>query len=101
MDGWGQVDWHYNAPGKPIQSTFIDASMDGCATSSRLATPMLDQRLQIGAAITTVADHTWTWLDDWLLRSDIQPQRDAALRSRNGSAPHPPLPPRTQPTKTA
>jgi putative transposase len=32
--GETRVDWHYIAPGKPIQNAFIEASMAGCATSS-------------------------------------------------------------------
>ena len=28
-----RVEWHYIAPGKPMQNAFIEASMAGCETN--------------------------------------------------------------------
>lgn len=39
--GWQEerrVEWHYIAPGKPMQNGFVDPSMGGCATNASTST---------------------------------------------------------------
>jgi putative transposase len=91
-----RIDWHYIAPGKPIQNAFIK-SFNG-----RLRDELLNETLfpSLSQARATVA----SWRADynlnrshsrpgWLIPTEyantFTPRRDLALRSTQGSAPAP------------
>ncbi|MBY5495939.1 IS3 family transposase [Rhizobium leguminosarum] len=89
-----KVEWHYIAPGKPIQNAFIE-SFNG-----RLRDEFLNETLF--SSLTHVRSALSNWRSDyndhrphsglgWMTPAEfaqtINPRRDAALRSRNGSAP--------------
>jgi len=91
-----KVDWHYIAPGKPIQNAFIE-SFNG-----RLRDELLNETLF--SSLTHARSALLNWRSDyndhrphsgfgWLTPAEfaqtINPRRDAVLRSRNGSAPQP------------
>ncbi|ULJ72990.1 IS3 family transposase [Rhizobium gallicum] len=91
-----KVDWHYIAPGKPIQNTFIE-SFNG-----RLRGELLNETLFSSLAHARSALSNWRsdynlhrphsslgWLTPAEFAQTIDPRRDAVLRSRNGSAPQP------------
>lgn len=61
MDGSDKVDWHYITPGKSIQNAFIESFNrrlrdEFLNERSSRHCPLLYQRLQTGAAITTIID---------------------------------------------
>ncbi|MEH7845959.1 IS3 family transposase [Rhizobium laguerreae] len=91
-----KVDWHYIAPGKPIQNAFIE-SFNG-----RLRDEFLNETLFSSLAHARSALSNWRsdyndqrphsglgWLTPAEFAQTINPRRDAVLRSRNGSAPQP------------
>ncbi len=95
-----RVEWHYIAPGKPMQNAFIE-SFNG-----RLRDEFLNETLfsSLTHARSTLSnwcsdynDHrphsSLGWLTPAELAQTINPRRDAVLSSRNGSA--------TQPDTTA
>ncbi len=91
-----KVDWHYIAPGKPIQNAFIE-SFNG-----RLRDELLNETLFSSLAHARSALSNWRidynnhrphsglgWLTPAEFAQTINPRRDAVLRSRNGFAPQP------------
>ena len=89
-----KVDWHYIAPGKPIQNAFIE-SFNG-----RLRDELLNETLFSSLAHARSALSNWRidyndhrphsglgWLTPAEFAQTINPRRDAVLRSRNGFAP--------------
>nr|WP_152338434.1 IS3 family transposase [Pseudorhizobium flavum] len=91
-----RVEWHYIAPGKPIQNAFIE-SFNG-----RLRDELLNEILFSSLIHARSALSNWRsdynhhrphsglgWLTPAEFAQTINPRRDAVLRSRNGSAPHP------------
>ncbi|TBE31650.1 IS3-like element ISRle4 family transposase (plasmid) [Rhizobium ruizarguesonis] len=99
-----KVDWHYIAPGKPIQNAFIE-SFNG-----RLRDEFLNETLFSSLAHARSALSNWRsdynnqrphsglgWLTPAEFAQTLNPRRDAVLRSRNGSAPQPAA---TEPTTT-
>lgn len=91
-----KVDWHYIAPGKPIQNAFIE-SFNG-----RLRDEFLNENLFSSLTHARSALSTWRsdyndhrphsglgWLTPAEFAQTINPRRVAVLRSRNGSAPQP------------
>ncbi|MBY4612796.1 MULTISPECIES: IS3 family transposase [Rhizobium] len=91
-----KVDWHYIAPGKPIQNAFIE-SFNG-----RLRDELLNETLFSSLTHARSALSNWRiyyndhrphsglgWLTPAEFAQTINPRRDAVLRSRNGSAPQP------------
>jgi putative transposase len=92
----GKVDWHYIAPGKPIQNAFIE-SFNG-----RLRDELLNETLFSSLPQARLALSSWRsdynvhrphsglgWLTPAEFAQTINPRRDAVLRSRNGFAPQP------------
>ena len=102
---WSQetsIDWHYIAPGKPTQNAFIE-SFNG-----RLRDELLNETLFTSLAHARAVLHAWK--DDYntvrphSALGNVPPtvyaklsasakQRDGALRSTGGFAPHPVAPP--------
>lgn len=91
-----KVDWHYIAPGKPIQNAFIE-SFNG-----RLRDEFLNEILFSSLAHARSALSNWRsdyndqrphsglgWLTPAEFAQTLNPRRDAVPRSRNGSAPQP------------
>ncbi|MGO7654346.1 IS3 family transposase (plasmid) [Rhizobium ruizarguesonis] len=91
-----KVDWHYIAPGNPIQNAFIE-SFNG-----RLRDEFLNETLFSSLAHARSALSNWRsdyndqrphsglgWLTPAEFAQTLNPRRDAVLRSRNGSAPQP------------
>ncbi|UJL80381.1 IS3 family transposase (plasmid) [Agrobacterium vitis] len=91
-----KVDWHYIAPGKPIQNAFIE-SFNG-----RLRDEFLNETLFSSLNHARAGLSNWRgdyndhrphsglgWLTPAEFAQTINPRRDAVLRSRNGSAPQP------------
>ncbi|WP_259185837.1 IS3 family transposase [Rhizobium sp. BK176] len=91
-----KVDWHYIAPGKPIQNAFIE-SFNG-----RLRDEFLNETLFSSLTQARLALSNWRsdyndhrphsglgWMTPAEFAHSINPRRDAVLRSRNGSAPQP------------
>ena len=91
-----RVEWHYIAPGKPIQNAFIE-SFNG-----RLRDELLNEILFSSLIHARSALSNWRsdynhhrphsglgWLTPAEFTQTINPRRDAVLRSRNGSTPHP------------
>jgi putative transposase len=91
-----RVEWHYIAPGKPIQNAFIE-SFNG-----RLRDELLNEILFSSLTHARSALSNWRsdynhhrphsglgWLTPAEFAQTINPRRDAVLRRRNGSAPHP------------
>jgi putative transposase len=97
--GQTRVDWHYIAPGKPMQNAFIE-SFNG-----RLRDELLNETLFTSLAQARVALRCWrTDYNDarphsqlgWRTPSEfaftLHPRRDLALRYAEGSAPAPVAP---------
>ncbi|MBY5336068.1 IS3 family transposase [Rhizobium leguminosarum] len=91
-----KVDWHYIAPGKPIQNAYIE-SFNG-----RLRDEFLNETLFSSLAHALSALSNWRsdyndqrphsglgWLTPAEFAQTLNPRRDAVLRSQNGSAPQP------------
>ncbi len=91
-----RVDWHYIAPGKPIQNAFIE-SFNG-----RLRDELLNETLFSSLPHARSALLNWRsdyndhrphsglgWLTPAEFAQTINLRRDAVLRSRNGFAPQP------------
>ncbi|WP_155256981.1 IS3-like element ISRle4 family transposase [Rhizobium leguminosarum] len=91
-----KVDWHYIAPGKPIQNAFIE-SFNG-----RLRDEFLNETLFSSLAHARSALSNWRsdyndqrphsglgWLTPAEFAQTLNPRRDAVLSSRNGTAPQP------------
>lgn len=91
-----KVEWHYIAPGKPIQNAFIE-SFNG-----RPRDELLNETLFSSLTHTRSALLNWRrdyndhrphsglgWMTPAEFAQTINPRRDAVLRSRNGSAPQP------------
>lgn len=89
-----KVEWHYIAPGKPIQNAFIE-SFNG-----RLRDEFLNETLFSSLTHARSALSNWRsdyndhrphsglgWMTPAEFAQTIDPRRDAVLRSRNGSAP--------------
>jgi putative transposase len=90
------VDWHYIAPGKPMQNGFIE-SFNG-----RLRDELLNETLFTSLAQARVALANWRtdynihrphsglgWQTPFEFARTFTPRRDTALRSMMGSAPLP------------
>jgi putative transposase len=103
-----KVDWHYIAPGKPIQNAFIE-SFNG-----RLRDELLNETLFSSLTHARSALSNWRsdyndhrphsglgWLTPAEFAQTINPRRDAVLRSRMAPHRNSPLPPRIQQPKTA
>jgi putative transposase len=100
--GWAdkaRVEWHYIAPGKPMQNGFIE-SFNG-----RLRDEFLNETLFTTLAQARVALSMWqadyngtrphsklNWQTPSAFASTFHPRRDLALRSAKGSAPDPDAP---------
>ena len=90
------VDWHYIAPGKPIQNAFIE-SFNGRLRDEFLNETLFSSLPHARSALSNwrsdYNDHrphsTLGWLTPAEFAQTINPRRDAVLRSRNGSAPQP------------
>jgi len=89
-----KVEWHYIAPGKPIQNAFIE-SFNG-----RLRDELLNETLFSSLTHARSALSSWCndyndhrphsgigWLTPAAFAQTSNPRRDAVLRSRYGSAP--------------
>jgi putative transposase len=89
-----QVEWHYIAPGKPMQNAFIE-SFNG-----RLRDELLNETLFSSLAQARIALRRWRadyngsrphsqlgWKTPSEFARTFQPKRELALRSMNGSAP--------------
>lgn len=91
-----KVDWHYIAPGKPIQNAFIE-SFNGRLRDELLNETLFSSLNQARSALLSwrrdYNDHRphsgLGWLTPAEFAQTINPRRDAVLRSRNGSAPQP------------
>lgn len=101
-----EVDWHYIAPGKPMQNGFIE-SFNG-----RLRDELLNETLFTSLAQARVALASWRtdynlrrphsrlgWQTPFEFARTFSPRRDTALRNMIGSAPWPVAPP-AQPGKS-
>ncbi len=99
-----KVEWHYIAPGKPMQNAFIE-SFNG-----RLRDELLNETLFSTLPQARIALGLWrsdyngsrphsrlSWQTPSAFASTFHPRRDLVLRSANGSAPDPVA----QPTKQA
>ncbi len=96
MDGSDhKVEWHYIAPGKPIQNAFIELN-------GRLRDEFLNETLFSSLSHARSALSNWRsdyndhrphsglgWLTPAEFAQTINTLRDAVLRSRSGSAPQP------------
>jgi putative transposase len=104
----GKVDWHYIAPGKPIQNAFIE-SFNG-----RLRDELLNETLFSSLPQARLALSSWRsdynvhrphsglgWLTPAEFAQTINPRRDAVLAAGMASHRNPPLPPQLQKPKTA
>lgn len=91
-----KVDWHYIAPGKPMQNGFIE-SFNG-----RLRDELLNETLFSTVAQARTSLATWRadynglrphskigWQTPSAFAATFQPRRDLTLRYANGSAPAP------------
>ncbi|NKL81342.1 IS3 family transposase [Rhizobium leguminosarum] len=92
----GKLDWHYIAPGKPIQNAFIE-SFNGRLRDELLNETLFSSLPQARSALSNwrsdYNDHQphsgLGWLTPAEFAQTIDPRRDAVLRSRSGSAPQP------------
>jgi putative transposase len=90
------MDWHYIAPGKPIQNAFIE-SFNGRLRDEFLNETLFSSRTHARSALSSWRSdydghrpHSGLgWLTPAEFAQTINPRRDAVLRSRNGSAPQP------------
>jgi len=91
-----KVEWHYIAPGKPMQNAFIE-SFNG-----RLRDELLNETLFSTLSQARIALAAWradyngsrphsklSWLTPSAFASTFDPRRELALRYANGSAPAP------------
>jgi putative transposase len=82
-----RVEWHYIAPGKPMQNAFIE-SFNG-----RLRDELLNERVALGcwrADYNSSRPHSQLgWKTPSEFAFTFHPRRDLALRYANGSAPAP------------
>lgn len=90
--GKTRVDWHYIAPGKPIQNGFIE-SFNGRLRDEFLNETLFSSLTHARSALSNwrgdFTDHTpygLGWLTPAEFAQTINPRRDA-VRSRNRSAP--------------
>ena len=103
-----RVDWHYIAPGKPMQNAFIE-SFNG-----RLRDELLNETLFTSLAHARVALGCWRadyndarphsqlgWRTPSEFAFTFHPRRDLALRYAKGSAPAPVAPTAQQGIPTA
>jgi putative transposase len=91
-----KVEWHYIAPGKPIQNAFIE-SFNGRLRlrdellNETLFSSLTHARSALSSRCNDYNDHRphsgLGWLTPAEFAQSINPRRDAALRSQNGSAP--------------
>jgi len=91
-----KVDWHYIAPGKPMQNAFIE-SFNG-RLRDELLNETLFSTLQQPGSPSAYGGPTYngsrphsrlSWQTPAAFASTFQPRRDLALRSVNGFAPDP------------
>ena len=90
------MDWHYIAPGKPIQNAFIEG-FNGPLRDEFLNEPLFSSLPHARSALSSwrsdYNDHrphsSLGWLTPVEFALTINPRRDAVLRSRNGSVPPP------------
>jgi putative transposase len=91
-----KVDWHYIAPGKPMQNAFVE-SFNG-----RLRDEFLNETLFSSLAQARMSLEEWRrdynlcrphsrigWLAPAVYAAQFYPQRDQGAALRNGSAPWP------------
>jgi putative transposase len=103
-----RIEWHYIAPGKPMQNGFIE-SFNG-----RLRDELLNETLFTSLAQARVATALWradyntarphsqiAWQTPDEFASTFTPRRSLALRYANGSAPAPAASPAQQGKTTA
>jgi putative transposase len=106
--GHNRVDWHYIAPGNPMQNAFIE-SFNG-----RLRDELLNETLFTSLAHARVALRCWRadyndarphsqlgWRTPSEFAFTFHPRRDLALRYAKGSAPAPVAPTAQQGIPTA
>lgn len=90
------MEWHYIAPGKPIQNAFIE-SFNGRRRDELLNETLFSSLNQARSTLPSWRSdynnhrpHSGLgWLTPVEFAQTINPRRDAVLRSRNGSAPQP------------
>ncbi len=91
-----KVEWHYIAPGKPIQNAFIE-SFNGQLRDEFLNETLFSSLTHARSALSNwrsdYNDHIphsgLGWLTPAQFAQTINPRLDAMLRSRKGSAPQP------------
>jgi putative transposase len=91
-----RIDWHYIAPGKPIQNAFIE-SFNGRLRDELLNETLFPSLTQVRATVASWrADYNLNrphsrlgWLTPAEYAGTFNPRRDLALRSMQGSAPAP------------
>ena len=91
-----KIDWHYIAPGKPIQNAFIE-SFNGRLRDELLNETLFPSLPHIRASLTSWrADYNINrphsglgWLTPNEYADTFNPRRDLTLRSMTGSAPAP------------
>jgi putative transposase len=96
-----RIDWHYIAPGKPIQNAFIE-SFNGRLRDELLNETLFPSLQQVRATVAARrADYNINrphsrlgWLTPAEYADTFNPRRDLALRSMQGSAPAPVANPR-------
>lgn len=101
-----KVEWHYIAPGKPIQNAFIE-SFNGRLRDEFLNETLFSSLNQARSALSNwrsdYNDHRPNSGLGWLTPSEfaqtLNPRRDAGLSSRNGSAPQPAATAQNTPTQ--
>jgi putative transposase len=94
-----RVEWHYIAPGKPMQNAFIE-SFNGRLRDELLNETLFSSLAQVRVALarwrTDYNDHRPHSKLGWKTPSEFaftfHPRRDLALRYANGSAPAPVAP---------
>jgi putative transposase len=91
-----KIDWHYIAPGKPIQNAFTE-SFNGRLRDELLNETLFASLFHVRASLTSWrADYNVNrphsglgWLTPNEYADTFNPRRDLALRSMQGSAPAP------------
>lgn len=91
-----RIDWHYIAPGKPIQNAFIE-SFNGRLRDELLNETLFPSLQQVRATVAAWrADYNFNrphsrlgWQTPAEYADTFNPRRDLALRSMQGSAPAP------------
>lgn len=91
-----KVEWHYIAPGKPLQNAFIESFNGGLRGAFLNETPFSSLTHARSALLNWRIDYNdhrphsgLGWMTPAEFAQTINPRRDAVLRSRNGSAPQP------------